>query len=74
VLTREQQRILVRQWQETGDELQRQRNATLRGQPYRWEDVVALLDLGDAYDGPPRVTSGLVEMQRLFQASVRRMR
>lgn len=64
--TREEQRKLVRRMEETGRELEKIRRETLRGMPYRWEDVDALLELGDAYDGPPRLTSGLVEMQRIF--------
>lgn len=58
--------MLVRQWEETGRELERIRQSALRGMPYNWADVDALLALGDSYDGPPRTTSGLVEMQRLF--------
>ncbi|MBI5091271.1 MAG: hypothetical protein HZB26_02380 [Candidatus Hydrogenedentes bacterium] len=64
--TRDEQRNLVRQWDATGRELERIRRAALRGMPYTWTDVDALLELGDHYDGPPRVTSGLVEMQRCF--------
>jgi hypothetical protein len=63
---REEQRRLVRQWEETGRELERLRREKLRNMPYNWEDVDALLQLGDYYDGPPRLTSGLVEMQRYF--------
>jgi len=44
--TREEQRRLVRQWEETGRELERIRKEALRGMPYRWEDVDALLELG----------------------------
>ena len=64
--TREEQKQLVRQWKETGAELERIRRDELRGMPYNWEEVDALLSLADRYDGPPRITSGLVEMQRLF--------
>lgn len=39
--------------------------------PYNWEDVDTLLRLGEDYDGPPRLTSGLVEMQRLFMRAAR---
>ncbi|MDX9974349.1 MAG: hypothetical protein RBU21_15295 [FCB group bacterium] len=63
---REEQRVLVRQWEATGHELERIRREALRGMPYNWADVDALLALGDTYDGPPRTTSGLIEMQRLF--------
>lgn len=64
--TYEEQRKLVRQWDETGRELERIRREALRGLEYNWKDVDALLELGDSYDGPPRTSSGLVEMQRLF--------
>lgn len=64
--SREERRRLVRQWQETGRELERIRKEALRGMPYNWSNVDALLELGDHYDGPPRFASGLVEMQRLF--------
>ena len=64
--THEEQKKLVRQWEETGRELDEMRKQALRGMPYNWRDVDALLALGDTYDGPPRLTSGLVEMQRIF--------
>jgi hypothetical protein len=66
VPTPEEQRELVQQWEETGRELERMRRKALRGLAYNWEDVDALLELGDHYDGPPRLDSGLVEMQRWF--------
>jgi hypothetical protein len=64
--TREEQKELIQKMEEAGRELDRIRRDALRGMPYRWEDVDALLELGDHYDGPPRLTSGLVEMQRIF--------
>ena len=64
--TVDEQRQLVRQWRETGQELERIREQALRGLPYKWEDVDALLALGDTYNGPPRRSSGLEEMQRIF--------
>lgn len=67
--TQQQQRELVRLWDKTGPALERIRREALRGLPYKWEDVDALLELGDHYDGPPRTTSGLIEMQRLFMKS-----
>lgn len=70
-LSREQQRELVRLWDTTGPELERLRRQSLRGMPYRWEDVDAVLAMADHYDGPPRLTSGLVEMQRLFMKAAR---
>lgn len=71
--TPEQQRAIVRQWEEAGRELTRLRHRALRDMPYRWEDVDALLELGSGYDGPPRYAEGMVEMQRLFMAHARRM-
>lgn len=71
--TPEQQRAIVRQWEETGRVLERLRREALRGRPYRAEEVEALLDLGRGYDGPPRYGEGMVEMQRLFMAHARRM-
>jgi hypothetical protein len=64
--SREEQRRLVRKWEETGRKLERMRRDALRGMEYNWEHVDALLQLADSYDGPPRTTSGLVEMQRWF--------
>jgi len=69
--SREEQRKLVRQWDDAGRELERMRRETLRGMPYNWEDVDALLQLGDDCDGPPRLSSGLVEMQRVFMTHPR---
>lgn len=69
--TKEQQRFLVRLWDKAGFELERIRKEELRGLPYKWEDVDTLLEIGDYYDGPPRLTSGLVEMQRLFMKYAR---
>lgn len=65
-LSRDQQRDLVRIWDTTGPELERLRRQALRGLPYRWEDVDAVLAMAHGYDGPQRRSSGLVEMQRLF--------
>lgn len=70
--TWEEQRRIVRQWEVTGRELERIRREKLRGMEYDWKDVDALLELGDHYDGPPRLTSGLVEMQRMFMKAARR--
>ena len=42
------------------------RRSALRGKPYDWEEVDALLALGDACDGPDRLGSGMLEMQRCF--------
>ncbi len=64
--TREEQRKLVQQWKETGLELERIRREALRGMPYNWEDVDALLAIADRGDYPSRTTSGLVEMQYWF--------
>jgi len=72
--TREEQRQLVRQWEATGRELDRMRRDALRGMPYNWRDVDALLELGDHCQLPPRTTSGLVEMQRWFILAAQRLR
>ena len=61
--TLEEQRHLVGQWDETGRILERSRRQSLRGLAYNWKDVAALLD---DYDDPPRLTSGLAEMQAAF--------
>lgn len=66
--TLEEQRQLVRQWEETGRELDRIRKERLRGMPYNWRDVDALLELGDHGEYVSRESSGLVEMQRQFMA------
>ncbi|MFO7534459.1 MAG: hypothetical protein R6X19_02025 [Kiritimatiellia bacterium] len=71
-LTREQQQFLVRVWDKAGPELERIRKEELRGLPYNWRNVVTLLEMGDYYKGPSRLTSGLVEMQRLFMKEARR--
>jgi len=71
-LTREQERFLVRLWDTTGPELDRIRRESLRGLRYHWEDVDALLEMGDFYEGPARLTTGLVEMQRRFMELARR--
>lgn len=44
----------------------RHRAEALRDKPYDPAEVEALLSLGDLADLPPRTTSGLVEMQRIF--------
>lgn len=64
--TYEEQKQLVRQMEATYQELERMRREALRGLEYNWRDVCTLLDLGDSYDGPPRLTSGLEEMQYWF--------
>lgn len=51
--------------------MEQMRRENLRNLPYRWQDVDALLELGDYYAGPPRATSGLVEMQKWFMKFAR---
>lgn len=63
---RDQQRKLVQQWTDTSRRLERIRRDALRGMPYNWVDVDALLDLGVNCAQSERTTSGLIEMQRLF--------
>ncbi len=65
---REEQRHIVEQWESTGRELEQMRRENLRNMPYNWEEVDAVLSLAEYYDGSPRETSGLVEMQRLFMS------
>lgn len=64
--------MLVRQWVNTGRELERIRRDALRGMPYNWQEVDALLALADEYDSPQRNSSGLIEMQRLFMTASQR--
>mgnify|MGYP006308729807 CR=1 FL=1 len=66
--TPEEQRQLVRKWKETGEILEEMRQEKLRGMPYNWEDVVALLELGDHCPPRPENGLGMVEMQRRFRA------
>lgn len=63
---REEQRRLVRQWEETSRELECIRREALKGMPYNWVNVDALLKLGAASIPTERRESGLVEMQRYF--------
>lgn len=65
-MTREQTRAFVEQWKRAGPELERIHWEELRQYRYNPSDADAILSLGDSYDGPERVTSGLVEMQRWF--------
>ena len=67
--SKDEQRFLVRQWEETGRELERLRLEALRNKPYSFEEVDALLQLAEGYDGPPRYAEGMVEMQRIFMKS-----
>lgn len=69
--TREQQKALVRQWEKTGVELERLRKQALKGKPYDWTEVDALLEIGDLGNFPHRTSSGLVEMQHQFMKAHR---
>jgi hypothetical protein len=60
------QRQLAQRWKTTGPALERIRAGALRGMPYDWVAVDELLQLGEGYDGPARIGSGMVEMQRYF--------
>lgn len=68
---REQYRLFVEKWRHAGPELERIRHEELRAYRYDPVDADSLLEMGDRYDGPPRLTSGLVEMQRLFMKAAR---
>ncbi|MBI2421482.1 MAG: hypothetical protein HYV27_01545 [Candidatus Hydrogenedentes bacterium] len=70
--SRDEQRQLVKQREETERLLEDMRRKELRGKPYDWREVDALLQLGEGYDGPPRFAEGMVEMQRLFTALARK--
>jgi len=71
-ITKEQQRFLLRLWDKTGPELERIRREELRGSPYKWEVVDSLLEIGDYCHAAPRLTSGLVEMQKSFMELARK--
>lgn len=62
----EVQRRLVQRWKATGTRLEEIRAQALRGMPYDWVAVDELLQLGEGYEGPARLGSGMVEMQRYF--------
>lgn len=64
--TPDEQREYIRKWAETGRILDEMRREKLRGMPYNWEEVDALLEVGDHCGLPSRTTSGMIEMQRLF--------
>ncbi len=69
---KDQYRAYVEQWRRTGPELERIHAQELRRYCYDPADADALLEMGDNDDGPPRLTSGLVEMQRLFVQAAQR--
>jgi hypothetical protein len=69
---KEQYRAYVEQWRRTGPELERIHVEELRRYHYDPADADMVLEMGDNYDGPPRVTSGLAEMQRLFMKAARK--
>jgi hypothetical protein len=66
--TLEEQKELVRNWEETGRLLDEMRREALRDKPYDWEEVDAL-SWGTI--APPRDSSGMVEMQRVFMKARR---
>ncbi len=69
---KEQYRAYVEQWRRAGPELERIHAEELRRYRYDPADADTVLEMGDNYDGPPRKTSGLVEMQRLFMKAARK--
>lgn len=71
IQTKDQWRQYAEQWRHAGPELERIHWEELRAYQYKPEDADALLELGDQFGGPARVTSGLVEMQRLFMKMAR---
>ncbi|MFP4500378.1 MAG: hypothetical protein ACLFTT_05210 [Candidatus Hydrogenedentota bacterium] len=62
----EEQKRLVKLWEETGRALDRMRREKLAGKRYDWKEVDELLSLGDIFPQPSRTSSGLVEMQYWF--------
>ena len=70
-MTTEQMRDVLRGYEKAWEEVDRLRAEKLRGMPSNAEDVMALLELGESYDGPPRFAEGMVEMQRLFMLIAR---
>ncbi len=71
---REEQQKLVRQRETTGREVDSFRREALRGMPYNWEDVDALLSLGDDIPSNEHNGEGLIEMQRIFMKADPRKR
>jgi hypothetical protein len=65
-------RGFVEHWKKAGAMLAEVRCAELRNYDYdqHREAILALLELAVAH-APPRLTSGLVEQQRLFMAAMR---
>jgi len=64
--TIEEQREMLRRREKGYEIMAKLRRDELRGKPYNFEEVDAVLSLADHYDGQPRLTSGLIEQQRLF--------
>jgi hypothetical protein len=60
---------LVRGMAEAHQRVETLRRAALRGLPYRWEDVDALLAMGDRFPQPSRMTSGAASLQKAFLKS-----
>ncbi len=69
---REQCRAYVEQWRRAGSELERFHAEELRRRRYDPSDADAVLEMGDFFNGPPRLGSGLVEMQALFMKAARK--
>lgn len=71
--TLDEQRKIVQQWEETARELEQMRRKKLRGMPYNWKEVDALLELGENAEGVVRSSEGIIEMQRLFMLAAEKM-
>ena len=69
---RDEQKKIVRQWKETGRELEELRRRELEGKPYNWEDVDALLSL--AAESPAREDNGLglLEMKKWLMGKAKK--
>ncbi len=74
MLTRAEQKEYMKRMIEGHREVERLRMEALRNKPYDPAEVDTLLQLAEYYDGPPRLTSGLVEMQAIFMTAHDRLR
>ena len=63
---RDEQKQILKQWPQTGRELERIRREELRDMPYDWRVVDSLLQLGEGIPPRPDNGMGMVEMQRRF--------
>jgi hypothetical protein len=69
---KDQYRAYVEQWRRAEPELERIHADELRRYRYNPADADAVLQMAEYYKGPPRLSSGLIEMQRWFMLAARR--